>query len=644
MDDDLDPAGSRPKETYALHLTMSGAEQKFTDPVEAGAAFFRADPAERPYVLHLEDGKARRMAATHVIREPGAEETFGKSLPDSHASDGAFRTGYFNAMEESLSERLSKISWGGPDVENAVRSERRLVSDLEALARAEPEKAADLWSSATDLDPPGPTLKNAVQLAEAGRVTEQEDAASTRAPLILAAGEWARTDQHVDLRPVAIGTEAGIHTGYEAVLPTGEKELSHSARTFETASEAMKYAFEFYEGGEERVEAAVARDAAVAREAADDPAPIPKGVLITHEARPEFARPEAAIYAGEDAQLVVSFDRDTPVTRALAEQLVEDPAFRKAVSAHISDATATIGTGRFVDGEGSRGFLPSESLALMAFDRAGEPEVIARFPDDSPLSQTLAMHLSENPVLLRHVADREAQAENWQSPEKAISAWVKEVGTQIDQLPKAEQTDLRAEMKEIAAEASAAFGTERGRSEAAVLEKAAPDQSDVREIAARHKSDLGKEEGRERASDITDRIIERAARGIEAARSDAASRELDPLLSTLHKMAAFQTQQEPVSFRTEEQAGAFGADLRARYGEKVLEDIAQGRTEALAKDFAEPSAREAAAKAILFAAKEHPALGFTVQEAERAERRLETDRAERAQPAPIRKLERELEF
>ena len=48
MDDDLDPAGSRPKETYALHLTMSGAEQKFTDPVEAGAAFFRADPAERP--------------------------------------------------------------------------------------------------------------------------------------------------------------------------------------------------------------------------------------------------------------------------------------------------------------------------------------------------------------------------------------------------------------------------------------------------------------------------------------------------------------------------------------------------------------------------------------------------------------------
>ncbi|WP_444451269.1 hypothetical protein ACTTAI_00605 (plasmid) [Rhodobacter capsulatus] len=207
----------------------------------------------------------------------------------------------------------------------------------------------------------------------------------------------------------------------------------------------------------------------------------------------------------EDAQLVVSFDRDT-ATRALAEQLVEDPAFRKAVGAHISDVTATIGTGRFVDGEGSRGFLPSESLALMTFDRAGEPEVIARFPDDSPLSQTLAKHLAENPVLLRQVADRDAQAENGQSPEKAISAWVKEVGTQIDQLPKAVQTDLRAEMKEIAAEASAAFGAERDRSESAVLEKAAPDQSDVREIAARHKRDLGEEEGRERASDITDQI------------------------------------------------------------------------------------------------------------------------------------------
>ncbi|SOC20380.1 hypothetical protein [Rhodobacter maris] len=643
MDDDLDPAGARPKETYALHLTMSGAEQKFTDPVEAGAAFFRADPAERPYVLHLEDDKARRMAATHVIREPGSEETFGKSLPDSHASDGAFRTGYFNSMEASLSERLAKISWDAPNAENAVRDDRRLVSDLEALARAEPEKAAALWSTATDLDPPGPTLKNAVQLAEAGRMAEQEDPASTSAPVILAAGEWARTDQSVDLRPVAVGTEAGIHTGYEAILPTGEKELSHSARTFETAREALKHAFDFYEGGEERVEASVARDATLTRDASDDAAPIPKGVLITHEARPEFVRPEAAIYAGEDAQLVVSFERDTPATRALAEQLVEDPAFRKAVAAHVSDAAATIGTGRFVDGEGSQGLLPSESLALMTFDRAGEPEVIARFPDESPLSQTLARHLAENPVLLRHVADREAQAENWQSPEKAISSWVKEVGTQIEQLPKAVQTDLRAEMEEIAAEASAAFGAERDRGVPAVLEEAAPDQSDVREIAARHKRDLGQEEGRARASDITDQIIERAARGIETACSDAASREY-PLLSTLQKMAEFQTQQEPVSFRTEEQAGAFGADLRARYGEKVLEDIAQGRTEALAKDFAEPSAREAAAKAILFAAKEHPALGVTVQEAERAERRLETDRAERAQPAPIRKLERELEF
>jgi hypothetical protein len=103
----------RPKEYFSVRLTLSGAAQEFDDPGEAGEAFFRAVPAERPSVAHINGNTARTMARTeiHGVHESG-ETRYFKSLPDSHAPDAEFRAGFLNAMEASLTERLGKVEWG----------------------------------------------------------------------------------------------------------------------------------------------------------------------------------------------------------------------------------------------------------------------------------------------------------------------------------------------------------------------------------------------------------------------------------------------------------------------------------------------------------------------------------------------------
>jgi hypothetical protein len=420
-------AADRPKEYFSVRLTLSGAAQEFEDPRQAGEAFFRADPAERPSVAHIDGNTARTMARTeiHGTHETG-ETRYFKSLPDSHAPDAEFRAGFLNAMEASLTERLGKPEWGkdGPAV--TERLDTGLRDDLEAFARREPEKAATLWADHSDAVPPGPTLRAAVQAREA---TADRDVAAYRdtsaeKPPIIATGDWVTTDANVELRPVAVATDRGIHTGYEANLPGRETELTVSERTFPNSREALRHAYDFYEGGEEGLELAVRRAAEMDRALVEEPDRRPEGLVLEHRPQPEFARPETAIYAGDDAQLVLTLGRDNENTRDLAERLVADPEFRKVVAEHIPDAEATLGTGRFVDGEGSAGFLPDELLAVTSYGRDGSAEVLAKFPDEGPLSEALAKHLAQSPVMAAYVEEEQQRSDFHGDPARAISAWV----------------------------------------------------------------------------------------------------------------------------------------------------------------------------------------------------------------------------
>lgn len=688
------PAAERPKEYFSVRLTLSGAAQEFEDPRQAGEAFFRADPAERPSVAHIDGNTARTMARTeiHGVHETG-ETRYFKSLPDSHAPDAEFRAGFMNAMEASLTERLGKVEWGkdGPAV--TERFDTGLRDDLEAFARRAPEKAATLWADHSDAVPPGPTLRAAVQAW--GEVADREVAAVQDAfaekPPIIATGDWVTTDANVELRPVAVASDRGIHTGYEANLRGGENEVTYSDRTFPNSREALRHAYDFYEGGEEGLGLAVRRAAEMDRDLVEEPDRGPEGLVLEHRPQPEFARPEAAIYAGDDAQLVLTLGRDNENTRDLGERLVADPEFRKLVAEHIPDAEATLGTGRFVDGEGSAGFLPDELLAVTSYGRDGGAEVLAKFPDEGPLSEALAKHLAQSPVMAAYVEEERQRSDFSADPARAFSAWVAQSNAQIDRLPSDRQDDLRSEMQGIAKDATAAFGLNREVAEPEAparstiystaistnavtvrgsetelqtesasslrdelrlraslvgidarklqkrLETGATNaqeeeawvKSDIAEVAKFRGYDLNSTQGRGAAAERLDRFYERAAELIQSARSIEVSRGPDLMVEALGKMAKVHAHQGSVSFRNEDQARDFAEEMKERYGASVLKNMAAGRTDALAKDVPDPSARQAMAAAVVSAAKEHPSLGLSAHEAEAAERRLMAHAASR---------------
>ena len=687
-------ASERPKEYFSVRLTFSGAAQEFEDPRQAGEAFFRADPAERPSVAHIDGNTARTMARTeiHGVNETGETQYF-KSLPDSHAPDAEFRAGFLNAIGASLTKRLGKVEWGKNGPAEIERLDTGLREDLEVFARREPEKAAALWADHTDEAAPGPELRAAVQArveAADREVAAYQDAVAEKPPVI-AAGDWVTTDTNVELRPVAVATDRGIHTGYEANLPGGENEITYSERTFPNSREALRHAFDFYEGAEDGLEIAVKRAAEIDLELVEKPNRVPEGLVLEHLPQPEFARPETAIYAGEEAQLVLTLGQDTENTRDLAERLVADPEFRKVVAAHIPDAEATLGTGRFVDGEGSSGFLPDELLAVTSYGRDGSAEVLAKFPDDGPLSEALAKHLAQSPVLAEYAAGEQQRSDFASDPARAISTWVAQSTAQIDRLPSDRQEDLRSEMRGIAKEAAAAFGLDREQGEreapprstiystsigatalvvggdksefqngsakslsadlsisaglagidaeklqkrletgaVSAREEESWVKSDIADVAKRNGFDLDSAQGRSSAAERVDRFYERAAELIQSARSIEVTRGPDPLVEALGKLASVHVSQGSVAFRNEDQARDFAEQMKERYGASVLKDIAAGRTEALAKDVPDPSARTAMAAAVVSAAKEHPSFGLSAHEAEAAERRMVAEAAPR---------------
>lgn len=685
----------RKQEYFSVRLTFSGSSQEFEDPKLAGDAFFRADPTERPSVTHIDGNTARTMARTELHgQHEGGETRYFKTLPDSHAPDAEFRAGFLAAMEASISERLERVRHGRDGANIVERLDAGLKDDLEAFARREPEKAASLWSDRTEEPAPGPILQAAVKAREGVvKADARVDPANTaEKSQVVATGDWVTTDRDVELRLVAVATDRGLHAGFEAKLPEGETEISFSDRTFATSRDALRHAWDFYEGGEEGLEIAVSRAAAIDRDTGEDMDRVTSGLVLEHREQPEFPRPETAIYAGEEAQLVLTLGRDTEASRDLAERLVADPAFRQEVAEHIPDAEATLGTGRFADGEGSAGFLPDELLAVTSYGRDGSAEVLAKFPDEGPLSEALARHLAESPVLKGHVEEERLRSDFMADPAGAISTWVAESSARIDRLPSDRQDEFRAEMQGIAKEALTAFGLDRDQAgreapprstlystaispttlsiagEETALQTGGADilqasltlnarlagidaeklgkrletgaanardevswvKSDLSDVAKRHGYDLDNPQGRSAAAERLDRFYERAAELIQSARGIDLAHAPDPMVEALDRMAKLHAQQGSVAFRNETQAQDFAEEMKERYGASVLKDIVAGRTDALAKDVPDPSARQAMAAAVISAAREHPSLGLSAHEVESAERRM----AAEATPRP----------
>ncbi|GGF80492.1 hypothetical protein GCM10011402_36390 [Paracoccus acridae] len=153
-------------------------------------------------------------------------------------------------------------------------------------------------------------------------------------------------------------------------------------------------------------------------------------------------------------------------------------------------------------------------------------------------------------------------------------------------------------------------------------------KADLRAVSVTRGLDLNVKAERDQVADLVDSFYATAAKvlnhalGMEHARETVHSRESDRLVRTLETLSRVHRQHRRVEFEGEDHAERFARDLKERYGERVMEQIASGDDRALALDFPEEGPRRAIARALVVAAESHESFGLSRRQAELARERL----------------------
>ena len=147
-------------------------------------------------------------------------------------------------------------------------------------------------------------------------------------------------------------------------------------------------------------------------------------------------------------------------------------------------------------------------------------------------------------------------------------------------------------------------------------------RSDVLVLVGRRRMDLRDPDQGKRAAEDLQEFYDSAAKAIDHAVTHETVPANDRLVRTLRSMGRIMQTEGKVEFREDAHAERFADELRRRYGEGIVADLAAGRTESLARDVEDEAERRWIARAFVSAAKSHVALGLTLRQATVAEREL----------------------
>ncbi len=142
-------------------------------------------------------------------------------------------------------------------------------------------------------------------------------------------------------------------------------------------------------------------------------------------------------------------------------------------------------------------------------------------------------------------------------------------------------------------------------------------RADVKATAIARGMDFDDPAERSQAARLVDRFYDKAAHLIAEARGVEVEAPGERLRQTLTAMTKIEAEHGKVAFDTDASARAFAEDMKARYGEGVIADLAQGKTDRLASDFADPAERRQIARAIVAVSAAHEEPGVSRSETER---------------------------
>jgi type IV secretion system T-DNA border endonuclease VirD2 len=147
-------------------------------------------------------------------------------------------------------------------------------------------------------------------------------------------------------------------------------------------------------------------------------------------------------------------------------------------------------------------------------------------------------------------------------------------------------------------------------------------RSDLLVLSGRRRLDLRDPDHGRRVAEDLQGFYDKVTQLLDHAVSHEAVPENDRLVRTLRSMGRIMQTDGKVGFRGDAHAERFAEELRARYGDGVVAELAAGRTDALAQDVGGEGDRHWIARAVVSAAKSHVAFGLTLKEARHAERTL----------------------